>query len=189
MEQTLHSPIIGFHGFAQTGKDTCVKRLVQMHGFTRLAFADPVRAQLELLNPFLGDGTRLRHALTVLGGWEGLKKHRLYRDEIRRLMQIYATELTRGMFGDDVWVKETARMMAPGPTAFSDVREICEATWIRSMGGVIVEVTAPGVGPVNGHSSEGGLPPEMIDFTLKNDGTLDELWAYVDAMVVQPQHV
>lgn len=181
-----HSPLIGFHGLAGSGKDTCTKRLVQRHGFERMAFADPVKQNLEILNPYLSDGTRLMQALNMLGGWDRVKEHRIYKSEVRRLMQVYATEVTRGTFGDMVWVDLASKLIKPGPIAFSDVREDHEARWIKDRGGVIVHVVVPDLEPVNEHVSEAGISPELVDFTLVNSGTITELWSYVDAMVVAP---
>ena len=49
-----------------------------------------------------------------------------------------------------------------------------KAAAIREMGGVIIEVRRPGVGPLSGHKSE-VLPIDDPDHVLHNDGTIDGL--------------
>ena len=43
--------IIGLTGYAQSGKDTVAKILVENYGFTRIAFADKIREFLYETNP------------------------------------------------------------------------------------------------------------------------------------------
>ena len=43
--------IIGLSGYAQSGKDTVAKVLIEEYGFTRIAFADKIREFLYDLNP------------------------------------------------------------------------------------------------------------------------------------------
>lgn len=41
--------IIGIHGKARHGKDTCAEHLVKTYGFTRYSFADPLKKALSIL--------------------------------------------------------------------------------------------------------------------------------------------
>ena len=51
-----------------------------------------------------------------------------------------------------------------------------EAEWIRErLGGEVWEVRRPGLPVAAGHSSEAGLPDELIDRRIDNDGSIDEL--------------
>jgi len=50
--------IIGLSGYAQSGKDTVANYLSE-YGFTRLAFADPIRKLLYQMNPIVKEGYRV----------------------------------------------------------------------------------------------------------------------------------
>ena len=43
--------IIGLTGYAQSGKDTVAKILIEQYGFTRVAFADKIRELLYEMDP------------------------------------------------------------------------------------------------------------------------------------------
>lgn len=68
-----------------------------------------------------------------------------------------------------------------------DVRFANEAEAIREDGGVLVQVERHGAdgltGSIGSHSSEHGLAGVVRDATIRNDGTLAELAAKVDAFV------
>ena len=48
--------IIGLTGYAQSGKDSVADILVKNYGYTRIAFADPIRKLLYETNPAVKDG-------------------------------------------------------------------------------------------------------------------------------------
>lgn len=186
--------LIGLHGRKQAGKDTCGARLAEAHGYARVAFADPLRVFLAALDPLVGvrDGGLLRLS-TVLaevdGDWDRLKDeaHDPVHREIRTLLQKVGNEAGKAVFGESVWADrglETARRLA-GPVVFTDVRFDVEAAAITAAGGRVVHVVRPGTGgPVDPHASEAGIDPRWISATLVNDGTVEELWARTDALVL-----
>ena len=104
---------------------------------------------------------------------------------VRELTQLFGTEFGRNMIDPDIWVN-VANTMYQGAKnapeyagtyqgiAISDVRFENEAKWIHDNGGVVIKITRPGVGPVNGHVSDKGLSDEHIDYVIENDGTLDQ---------------
>jgi hypothetical protein len=171
--------IIGLTGFARSGKDVSGKIITNLLGHTRFAFADPIRESLLILDPFVCGSVRLSEALAMSGGdWDALKKNEAFGSEVRRLMQSFGTEVGRSLFGYDVWVDQMERRVRDsGADAIvvTDVRFTNEAEWILARGGWIIEVTRPGVGPVNGHVSDSGLSRHLISSTIANDGTLEDL--------------
>ena len=92
--------IIGLSGYAGSGKDTVASVLIEQHGFTRLAFADPIREFLLLINPILSDGHRVNETVTMIG-WDNAKS----KPEVRRLLQDIGVGC-RQMFGEDFWIKQ-----------------------------------------------------------------------------------
>jgi post-segregation antitoxin (ccd killing protein) len=168
--------IIGLSGYARTGKDTVANILVEQHGFTKLAFADPMREALLRLNPFI-EVNDIQHmpldqALRVYS-WEDLKSES---PDIRGLMQRIGTEVGRQMFGENVWVdlamKEAAKYEN---VVFSDVRFLNEADALRNAGGSIWRIERPGIEAANDHISETGLDDYSFNAVLSNDRGTEEL--------------
>jgi hypothetical protein len=171
--------LIGLTGYAGSGKDTVAEFLVKEHGFVRYAFADKMREALERLNPFVSDCGLSLEDILANETWDEAKRHY---PEVRELLQRFGTEVGRTMFGEDFWINLAYKQWrADGfhkDAVFTDVRFPNEGEWIMKMGGVLCRVDRPGVGPVNGHSSESqkfgpGIP------VIANNGGLDNLQAEV----------
>jgi len=161
----LPEQIIGFCGYAQSGKDTAAAILTDL-GWDRRAFADPIKEIALAMNPRVGDSTlveAVRHF-----GWEGAKKS----PEVRSLLQRLGTEGGRRHIADDVWTR-TLFERPHGPLlVISDVRFEDEVAAIRSRGGIVVRVQRDGVGPANDHPSE-AIPSH--DLVIDNDGSVADL--------------
>lgn len=176
--------LIGLIGYARTGKDTVADYLVDQHEFVRLASGDLVRDVLYAANPWIttGNGYRRRLQLVVdKFGWEETKAI----PEVRRLLQELGTEGVRRTLGEDVWIDETLRRAkaCPADVVITDTRFPNEAQKVRMAGGVLVRINRPGVGPLNGHSSETLIDSIKADHVVENDGTLEDLYAGVDAVL------
>lgn len=169
--------LIGLTGKARSGKDTIASYLWHSAGFTRIAFADPLK--LAAQNIFgLTDGQT----------WDDeLKEVVIERIGLspRQIFQKLGTEAVRNVFGESTWLKrwlvgydflkETDDIVVP------DVRFDNENALIKSLGGIIVEVRrGPGlVGSTGDHASEHGLST-LPDVVIENNGTLDDLYAQVE---------
>lgn len=172
--------IVGLTGYAGAGKDAAAAGLVAA-GWTRQAFADPVRSMALAIDPILISGPpSVRLAEFVEGvGWDIAKRF----DEVRRLLQAIGTDGVRVHLGADAWVQafELARDRRSNTVA-PDVRFPNEAEHIRRMGGIVIHIDRPGVGPVNGHVSE-QVDDLVVDATVVNDGTIDQLQDRVAELV------
>ena len=82
------------------------------------------------------------------------------------------------------------RQRQPGTKyVITDVRFPNEAAYIRQRGGLLVRVTRPGTGPVNGHESESALDNEDFDVHILNDGSREDLASAVDLLLLKgPRH-
>lgn len=171
--------LVGLSGYARSGKDTAAAALSDL-GFERRAFADTVKTSLYRLNPLVPDGDEYGRLSTVVDdeGWDRAKN----RTEVRALLQRLGTQAGRMVLGDDIWV-DTALRDLPERAVFTDVRYQNEADTIRSRHGIVIRIERPGVGPVNGHSSESGLEGFRFDAVIQNDGTVAELHTNVGAEV------
>lgn len=172
--------IIGFCGPSGAGKDTAASCLI-VRGWTRLAFADPLREMLIALNPIIDDDgyTRLSDVVKK-EGWDRAKQ----REEVRRLLRRLGTQAGRHILGQDVWVRllqETINKIYnkfDGYDRFviTDVRFENEARMILQAGGKILEICRGSVTYSKAHESEYCLPELYISAAIGNHGTKNELW-------------
>lgn len=173
--------IIGLSGYAQTGKDTIADYLVSNYGFTRVAFADPIREALYKLNPKikLGEAHRasLSHAVDNMG-WEEVKK---ISEDTRELLQRLGTEVGRDMFGDDFWVNQAMKKASQyDKVVFTDIRYLNELQAVLGASGRLLRVVKKDVNAVNKHTSESDLDSYNFKDIISNNGTKEDLYNSID---------
>lgn len=188
--------LVGLVGRAGAGKDTLALALVQRHGFTRRAFADPLKA-----------------AVSAITGWPLValenrdfkeREDPLWGVTPRRFMQHLGTEGMRSL-KEDVWLcafQSWLFHMAPySPIVVTDVRFPNEVEFLRERGALLVLVSRPQVDnlPVL-HASErmawewvttkawgtDPVPPGVL--TVVNDSTVQELQAMATT-VLECEHI
>lgn len=163
--------IIGLSGYAQSGKNTVADILVDHHGFTQIAFADPIKDLIYEINPKIS-------SIEIQGmvneyGWDIVKQN----PEVRRLLQ-NTGEAGRQGIDQYLWVALTfAQINDPlnDKYVITDVRFPTEASAITAQGGQIWRIERPGVGPVNDNISETALDAWVFAETITNDGTIEDL--------------
>ncbi|WP_411140419.1 hypothetical protein [Streptomyces sp. x-80] len=162
--------------------------LVRHGSYTRLAFADELKAALVRLNPLVFssccENYRLADALDDHAGWEGAKAH----PEVRRLLQEYGQDIRDR--DPDFWVRPVLAQVRHGsewhmPCVVADARYANELDALRAEGAVVVRVERSGAG-LDGdaglHPSELELDGVTPDHVLRNTGTLSELRVSVRAL-------
>lgn len=167
--------LVGLTGYAGVGKDEAAAGLVAA-GWTRQAFADPVRSMALAIDPWVTCPTfsyspvRLSLLVDKRGWWYAKQE-----PEVRRLLQAIGTDGVRAHLGADAWVRafDLARDRR-ADTVAPDVRFPNEADYIRRHGGLVIRIDRPGVGPVNGHASE-DIDAVGADATVVNDLSVAEL--------------
>lgn len=168
--------IVGLSGYARSGKDEAAKALVS-HGYRRVAFADALRNILYVTNPLIPRQDfhvveRLRSIVDNLG-WDDAKD--TY-PEIRRLLQVLGTEGGREIMGENIWVETAFKDVSPGDdVVLTDVRFMNEGDYIKSLGGAVIKVVREGFGPVNAHISDNAMESYEFDYTINNNGTVQDL--------------
>lgn len=196
--------IVALTGLAGAGKDSVADILVDQWHFTKIAFADALRA--ELAHAFSCPITLFteragKEIPTKALSLDNCRDDRFVRlvisqestDDIdapddvptmlrqprspRRMMQLWGTEYRRKLFGVDYWIVELAERLAAinGPIVIADCREPHEAKYISSIGGEIWRVNRDSITPVASHSSESQLPDHWIDRDIDNNADLDLL--------------
>jgi hypothetical protein len=166
--------IVGFAGKARSGKGTAARMLHDLWLGVKgdahiLPFAKPIKDFAFLL------------------GWNGKKDKKG-----RRLLQLLGTEIGRKCFRESFWIDKwwdavgafEAETRMPLLVISDDVRFDNEAEAIRSMGGLVVELTGRGglKGDTAAHKSEQGINPKLIDVRIDNSGPKRNLIAYVSEL-------
>jgi len=167
--------IIGLSGYAQSGKDTVAKYLVENRGFKRIAFADPIRELLYELNPKVdfecdGGSWDIRYLVDNYG-WDEAKQSL----EVRRLLQTLGSG-ARNIIDEDIWVIKALREMSGDEDyVVTDVRFKNEATTLRMSGAKIWRVERIGIHSVNEHISEHDLDNWEFDSYIHNNTSIEDL--------------
>ena len=162
------SKLIAFTGSKGVGKSWCAKYASNKFrgAGIEVSFADPIKEMLfEIVgeNVWVGDKEKPRKEL---GG-----------KSIRYALQTLGTEWGRGMIYPDIWIDQFKRCVsAERELQLNVVNDDCrfdnEADAIHELGGVVVLVTGNSCYESgDGHSSEGGISMEKIDYVIDNDHT------------------
>ena len=163
--------IIGLTGPAGCGKTTLGDMLVEVHGFTRVKFADPLKDMLRTMYENTGlsyDDIERR----IEGDLKEVKCD-IIGCTPRWAMQTLGTDWGRALIHEDLWVRLAAERAKSLDTdvVFDDVRFDNEAETIRNMGGTVYGIS--GRGGIDGdHPSEVGVDP---DLHIDNSGDMSSL--------------
>lgn len=194
--------VVGISGYAGAGKDSVADLLVRDWGFTKMAFATPLKEAVAVLDPILGyhkeyccaecDAEVEEIRLSTLLGYgltqEDVKRDFMYGPELRRVYETFGTDVVRAA-DEDFWVKLASKELfrtERDRIVFSDVRFENEAGMILEAGEIartiqcsLWRVARPGV-TAGEHSSSNlsGLLGEEV--TILNDGSLEDLKVPVD---------
>lgn len=179
---------LGLSGRAQAGKDTVGDFLRRTYGYRQYALADPLRKMALDIDPpiawnaVLNEPVRLADAVRKLG-WEAVKRDY---PEARRFLQRLGSEGIRDHVSPHYWTDLGRKFIQTSlqPVVITDVRFPEERDMVRRMGGLWVWIERPGDNPASGHKSEGALDPELADFIVENDGSLDDLRTAVDHLML-----
>lgn len=172
--------LIGLTGRIGSGKSTVAEHLVKEHGFTELTFAGPLK-EIGVVFGFTHDelyGTQEQKATpNAYWGVSG-----------REFLQKFGTEIGRQTLPtlipemNDVWIRllET-KLDKHEHIVVSDVRFPNEADIIKKHGGLIVNISrcereGNHTHATPTHSSESSSQHITPDYTIVNNGTLDELF-------------
>ena len=185
--------LIGIVGLIGSGKDTVAQRLVEKHGYIKDSFAkslkDAVASMFNWNREMLeGDTTSSRH-------WRE-KPDKYWSERFgkpitpRWVLQYFGTEVMRGQMYDAIWIDSCIGRYKGQNTVISDTRFVNEITTIKAHGGIIVCVkrgelpTQKQMKDSGAHQSEWDWLASDFDITIDNDGTLEDLYAKVDDLIV-----
>ncbi|QNO12686.1 deoxynucleoside monophosphate kinase [Arthrobacter phage Snek] len=175
-------PIVGMIGKKRVGKDTFASVLVEKYGYTKVAFADPLREAAYALNPIVGtfpltvDGVmrvqEWRYADVIDAiGYEAAKD---YVPEVRKVLQKLGQAIRAQ--DRDYWLRAgiTKAVEVGGPVVITDVRFPNEADAIRNAGGYLVRVTRDLPDDGDRDISETALDDYLENVRISNNGSRED---------------
>jgi hypothetical protein len=176
----------------QSGKSTCVEYLRDKYGFVEVKFAAPIYSMIrELANNVFLESHPLLLDDDIESYITGINKETpwpIIGLSTRQLMQSLGTDWARDMIDKSFWVKvaEPKLVMAQRhnfDVAISDLRFPSEIDMLRRHNAIIIRIDRPGVQYDNPHPSEGLLNDVVFDYTIINNGTLDDLKCRIDSVM------
>lgn len=203
--------IIGIVGLIGSGKDTFAQYLVDNHKFKQESFASSLKDSISAIfgwNRFLLDGLtqQSREWREQPDEWWS---NRLGKEITPRwVLQNIGTDLMRNQFHEDCWVAslENKLRMQSDNIVISDCRFPNEIAAIRNAGGTIIKIER-GFKPdwhIDAQNAFSGMPyservkkrlktrvhfsewawyGSNIDYSISNNGTIDELYTQVDSLI------
>lgn len=200
--------IVGLVGFIGAGKGSVADLLVQRHDFKKESFANSVKDAVSVI--FGWDRALLEGDTPESRAWreqsDEFWSKKFGRNFSPRLaLQLMGTEAGRNVFHSDIWVHTVqSRCDSNKNYVIADVRFPNEIEAIKNDGGIIIRVkrgdepkwfnTALNVNNKHNlygmaeqypdvHYSEWAWIGSHVDYTIANDGTMDELIKKVDLTV------
>jgi dephospho-CoA kinase len=177
---------IALTGKMRSGKDLCGNHLYIRYGFDRVAFGDALKKNAHATFPWVSEFSKPRA---------------LYQQFGQLMRQIEP----------DVWIKHAERAVKGAidfrvntgaekvGVVITDLRQPNEYEWARNNGYTIIRVTAPDEDRIARaiaagdnfdeedleHETESYIDGFSVDAEISNSGTIDELKAQIDEIIVQ----
>ena len=167
--------IIGVIGPKQSGKSTLTKALVERYGFSRTAFADPIKKALMVAFGLTWE--------QVYGSEKEIPTDKLCGRTPRHAMKTMGTEWGREMIHPDIWLAGWRNTIPSGNLVIEDVRFPNEHEAVKSTAdGCIISVRRPGCEYDSSHESEAhaDLP---FDYQIQNDSSMEEFESKIEAQL------
>ena len=185
-------PDIALIGHARSGKDALAAELRRSHAYTRVAFADPLKAMLLRIDPIIGDALDITQEYLHLAeyvsayGWEEAKNGY---PEVRRVLQ--SAGQAQRETDEFYWIKRAVEKIEAArrwslPMVVTDCRYRAEADVLSALDFTMVRVVRPAsglVGALARHASETELDDYVEDITLENNGSLEDWQATARELV------
>lgn len=202
--------IIGVAGLIGSGKNTVADYLVNFQEFRTESFADSLKDAVS--NIFGWDRTMLEGRTKASREWRETidpywsKRLGIYELTPRWVLQYFGTDVCRMGFHDDIWIAslENKILKSSDDIVISDLRFPNELKALKNIGAKTIwvrrgelpdwydtailanngDLDAKAELDVLGvHSSEYSLAGSRFDYIIDNDGTIDELYANLAALI------
>jgi hypothetical protein len=177
--------VIAFTGAKGCGKDTVAEIIRRWyahdwHSVTQLAFADPIKKQIQFLfglsNVYEYDAFK-RTTLKYMG--RTMEGRHLVR-EIGMMMRGYDPKQFNAYV--EKHFNQPENHLGRKLFLVTDMRFDNEYTMLREYGATIVKVSRPNH-EYDGHITERGFDDHLVDYHIVNDGSLEDLTGKVQLML------
>lgn len=182
--------IIGLSARKQHGKDTTADYLVSEYGFMKDSLAGPMKESCRILFGLNDE--------QMYGELKEVTDDR-WKVTPRSIMQFMGTEIFRNFIsnllpdiGENFWVNNLENRIklefeknADTRVAVADVRFPNEADAIKRLNGVLIKIIRPSMISDDEHPSEKSIDLINANFTIINDGTLEDLYKKIDDIMNQ----
>ncbi len=193
----MRTKIIGLAGQARAGKDTAgrfieawaqtqepLRGRTQVHAFAHelklsaaaaLGFHDTDGEAVAFCDELKANGSTIA---IRLGNYPPEKEYYITG---RQFLQFYGTEAHREVFGDNFWIDALFDGIIDAElVVITDCRFKNEAYAVKDRGGEVWEIIRDGAGVAGSHISEAGLPDDLIDVKILNNGDRADLKSLVE---------
>lgn len=176
---TAEKPIlIGICGLKGSGKSEVAKRLEATLSAQRVRFSAPLKNMLRSIGLTNDE---------IEGRLKEVPCDKLCGQTPRHAMVTLGTEWGREMIGQDIWINAWKRIavanLAIGSNVITeDLRFPNEYKALVEAGGIVLRVARPGI-QVGDHESERHAASFEAHIEFWNDGSLDDLAAWVDGVL------
>lgn len=173
--------LIGIGGRLAAGKDVVANFYRGQLGFTVIGFSDILHSMLMKLDPIVMTDATHKELLTytqVVKARGFVKAKEI--PEVRRLQQVFGTEIGRQMIHEDIWVDLTAERItklqdAGKKVVLTGVRYPNEVAMVRRLGGETLWIDRPDFGQPSDHATENSVNQDDFDHLIVNDKGIAEL--------------
>jgi hypothetical protein len=169
--------IIGITGRKRHGKDTLGDYLVSNYGYTKIGFADALKEGCRHIFGFNDD--------QLYGNSKEIDDD-FWKASPRKVLQYVGTDLFRDQLSkilpevkDDIWVKVVEKTILQNPDkkyVITDVRFNNELEFIKKYNGLTIKVQRDTLTNIDSHISESFIDELQTNYTIKNSGTIEELY-------------
>lgn len=165
--------LIAFVGLRRSGKDTAAEALVK-DGWKLVKFADALKGMLRFYLTHVGTHPDIIERM-IEGDMKERRVPQFMNKSCRWAMQTLGTEWGRDCIGSGLWASATmSRASQYERVAISDCRFTNEAQSVLNAGGHIIRINREGL-TADSHPSEAGIASLPYNFSVDNNGTVDEL--------------
>jgi hypothetical protein len=187
--------LIGLCGLIGSGKNTVAERLMGHYDYVGVSFAGTLK---DAASCIFGWDRDMLEGSTSRDREERERKDLWWSERLgfdvspRYMLQFLGTEVMRSNLHSDIWVYATEKEILENPWdqyVITDVRFPNEVAMIRRHGGKILHVRRGdlpewfGQDPNDVHASETAWNNERFDATIRNDGTIEELYENLDKLL------